>query len=333
MATIKDIAQKAGVSPATVSRVLNYDQTLSVTDETRKKIFEVAEDLDYKTVRERNKVQDSRMKIGLIHWYSEKEELGDPYYLYIRMGVERECFQKNIDLLKFFKEDGKYIEFGPDNVDGLIAVGKFSHDDIEKFLQFSPNIVFVDSSPDDKKFDSVILDFRKAMIEVLDFIVGLGHKKIGYIGGREYIGTSRELIEDEREVTFIKYLREKGLFDETYMHVGSFTAKDGYELMKKAVSLENLPTAFFIASDTMATGALRALYESEMQVPKDISIVGFNDIATSKYLVPPLTTVKVHTEFMGETAVGLLMERIRNNREISKKVVIPCELIIRDSCK
>lgn len=334
MATIKDIAEKAGVSPATVSRVLNYDTTLSVSDETRKKIFEIAEELEYKTVRERKKERESgkRIRIGLINWYSEKEELGDPYYLSIRLGAERECFSKNIDIVKIFKQDDRYGTSQLGDLDGIIAIGKFDRDDIEDFLSYSKNIVFVDSSPDEKKFDSVVIDFRKAVLEVLECLTKLGHKEIGYIGGREYIGKNKKLVKDEREETYYSFMKEKGIFNPNHVYIGKFTAEDGYKLMKEVIQKGETPTAFFIANDTMATGAIRALYEAKLKVPDDISIIGFNDNATSKYLVPPLSTVKVYTEFMGATAVNLLLERINENREISKKVVIPSELIIRESC-
>jgi len=335
MATIKDIAQKAGVSLATVSRVLNYDNTLSVTDETKKRIFEVAEELEYKTVKERSVLRnnDKRLKIGIIHWYSEKEELGDPYYLSIRMGIEKECSEKNIDVVKIFKKEEQYGNSAIENFDGIMAIGKFSREDIDNFSKYSSNIVFIDSSPNERKFDSVIIDFKEAMIEVLKYLMQLGHKEIGYIGGREYIGPNKELIRDKREKTFYDFMRENSLYNPNYVRTGKFTAEDGYKLMKRMLENEEIPTAFFIASDTMATGAIKAIHESSLNVPEDISIVGFNDIATSKYLVPPLTTVKVYTEFMGVTAVGLLLERINESRDISKKIVIPFELIIRESCK
>ena len=335
MATIKDIAQKAGVSLATVSRVLNYDNTLSVTDDTKKRIFEVAEELEYKTVKERSFLRnnDKRLKIGIIHWYSEKEELGDPYYLSIRMGIEKECSEKNIDVVKIFKKEERYGNCGIEHLDGIMAIGKFSREDIDSFSTYSSNIVFIDSSPNERKFDSVIIDFKEAMIEVLKYLIQLGHKEIGYIGGREYIGANKELIRDKREKTYYDFMRENSLYNPNYVHTGKFTAEDGYKLMKRMLENEEIPTAFFIASDTMATGAIKAIHESSLNVPEDISIIGFNDIATSKYLVPPLTTVKVYTEFMGVTAVGLLLERISESRDISKKVVIPFELIIRESCK
>ena len=100
--------------------------------------------------------------------------------------------------------------------------------------------------------------------------------------------------------------------------------------MKQAISDDHLPRAFFVASDTMAIGAIRAIHEAGLKIPEDIAIVGFNDIPNAMYLVPPLTTVKVYTEFMGETAVVLALERIAG-RERSKKCIIPTELILRDS--
>lgn len=334
MATIKDIALKAGVSLATVSRVLNYDTTLSVTDDTRKKILEIAEELEYKTVRERNISRniDKRIKIGIIHFYSEKDEIGDPYYLSIRIGIEKSCSSKNIDLINIFKQDGKYGNYELEKLEGIIAVGKFSFDEIEDFSVYSSHIVFVDSSPNDKKFDSVIIDFKEAVIEVLVYLLDLGHKEIGYIGGREYIGGNNDLIMDEREKTFRDFMQEKLVYNASYVRTGKFTAEDGYKLMKKILQNEEIPTALFIASDTMATGAIKAIGEANLSVPQDISIVGFNDIATSKYQVPPLTTVKVHTAFMGVTAVNLLLERIVENREICKKIIIPVQFIVRESC-
>lgn len=333
MATIKDIAKCAAVSASTVSRVLNYDHTLSVSEDTRKRIFEIAEELNYKVKRKKQQRYFSDVKIGLIHWYTEKEELGDPYYLAIRLGIDKECIEKKIEIKKIFKQDGKYITTHIEKLDGIVAVGKFSDEDIDIFSKYSDNIVFVDSSPDEKKYDSVVIDFKKAVTEVFDYLYTLGHREIGYIGGREYIGSTRKLVKDYREETYYEYMIEKGIYNPNYVSTGKFVVGDGYTLMKEALEKEEKPTAFFIASDAMAIGAIRAIHEVGLNVPKDISIVGFNDIATAQYIVPPLTTVHVYTEFMGETAISLLLERLDTKREISKKVVLPCSLMIRASCK
>ncbi|GGJ60866.1 LacI family transcriptional regulator [Anoxybacillus voinovskiensis] len=330
MATLKEIAEKVGVSVATVSRVLNYDPTLSVSDETRKKIFEVAQQLNYKTLRERNQhTTKERLRFGLVHWYSELQELGDPYYMAIRLGVEKECFDRQIELVKLFKQGDSYQSEWLTGLDGIIAVGKFGPKDMEVFTASTEQIVFVDCSPDETRFDSVVIDFRQSMIRVLDYLLSLGHEKIGYIGGKEYVD-GETLIRDERETTFYEYLYVKGLYEPNYVWTGRFTAEDGYRLMKEALA-KDYPTAFFVASDSMAIGALRALHEAGVRVPEDVSLVGFNDIPTAEFVQPPLTTVKVYTEFMGETAVELLAERLATKRHLSKKVVIPTQLIVRES--
>lgn len=332
MATIKDIAQKAKVSIATVSRVLNYDPGISVADETRKRIFEIAQELNYKTLRQRNgHAVKERYRVGLVNWYSEQEEMLDPYYMAIRLGVERECFQRQMDLVKLFtRGDSDGRDWSGESLDGIIAIGRFEKDDLSRFPEGFENIVFVDSSPDDNRFDSVVIDLRKSVSEVLDYLTGLGHTAIGYIGGHNVVNNKR--VQDERELVFMERLTARGLYDEAYVFTGeNLYSEDGYKLMKTAISGEKLPTAFFIENDSMAVGALRALHEAKLRVPHDISIVGYNDIAISAFLQPPLTTVKVHMEHMGETAVELLADRLAAKREIAKKIVLPTRLQERES--
>jgi len=332
MATIKDIALKAGVSPATVSRVLNYDNTLSVADEKRKLILEIAEELDYSTPRKRKaKSTQKKLKVALIHWYTVQQELEDPYYMSIRIGIEKTCIDNQIDILKVY--DPENYDFSQlDPVDGLIAIGKYDEKQIGRFKKVSKNMVFVDSSPIEALYDSIVIDFEKAVVNVIKTLVQKGHKHIGYIGGREYVGKERIPLGERRELIFREYLSSIGMIDTNEIYIGSFVAESGYQLMKQAIEKsENLPTAFFIASDSMAIGALRALHEAKLKVPDDVSLIGFNDIPTSKYTVPPLATVRVHKEFMGETAVEMLLERIIRKRQIPKKVVIPTEFIDRES--
>ncbi|HYF84773.1 MAG TPA: LacI family DNA-binding transcriptional regulator [Clostridia bacterium] len=331
MATLKDIAKLAGVSLATVSRVLNHDASLNVSDDTRKKIFEVAEELGYQTMRQRSRNLNKRIRIGVIHWYSQKDELGDPYYLSVAKGIENECFNKKVEFASIFKDGEKYATGELDDLDGFIAIGKFSQEDIQGLSMFSKNIVFIDSSPNEKVYDSVVVDIKSATREVLEHMFGRGHRRIGFIGGREYVGKQKEPLVDERERTYRDFTKDKGIYDERNIYIGSFTTEAGYSMMKKAIEKGEIPTVFFVASDSMAMGVIQALYESGLNVPHDVGIVSFNDIHTSKYLIPPLSTVRVHTEFMGVTAVGLLLERIKEKRDIAKKVILPTELIIRES--
>ncbi|MFD0050727.1 LacI family DNA-binding transcriptional regulator [Actinomycetes bacterium NPDC127524] len=327
MATIKDIAEKANVSIATVSRVLNYDTTLSVGDETKKKIFGIAEELSYK---KRPSKKAAAPRIAMIHWYSEQEELNDLYYMSIRLSVEQQCMHQNLQLVKFFSYNTEQIKSS--DIQGIIAIGKFSQKQVEELSSVCDTIVFVDSSPDDERFDSVVIDFNKAAKKILNYFMSKGHEKIGYIGGHETFKDQTAEIEDLREKTFKEYMSQKNMYDETFVYTGEFTVQDGYLLMKKAIEDfgDALPTAFFAGNDLLAIGALRALHEKGIAVPERVNIIGVNDISVSKYVYPPLSTVKVHTELMGETAVYLLIERMAD-RKIAKKIFIATELVIRNS--
>lgn len=335
MATIKDIAKGAGVSIATVSRVLNLDETLNVSEETRKKVMEIAEKLNYLTVKERkNKIKN--YTIGIVYWYTEIQELNDPYFLSIRMAVEKKCSEekikfKPIDFQKIINEGIKEYT----DLDGILAIGVFEKKEIELMEKLSKNIVFVDSSPEEWKYDSVVVDFKYGVKRALDYLTSLGHKKIGYLGGESIPHNSNESLRkvNYREKTFKEYMEGINGYNEEWVLKGRFLPEDGYDLMKKVLKEKNLPTAFFIASDPMAIGAYKAISEAGLKIPENISIVGFDDICTAKFLTPSLTTIKVYTEYMGNIAVETLLERIRTGRQMSKKIVLPVKLIVRDSCR
>ncbi|MEY8348931.1 LacI family DNA-binding transcriptional regulator [Bacillus cereus] len=327
MATIKDIAEKAGVSIATVSRVLNNDPFLSVSYETKRNIFEAAEALSYKKRTSRKK---ELPKIALVHWYTEEEELNDLYYMSIRLGIEKRCEQQGLKIVKLFHSQME--ELMKENIQGMIAIGKFSEREIGLFEAITKNIVFVDYSPNEEMFDSVVVDFEKVTRKVIDYLIEKEHQKIGYIGGRETFKDQTSEIEDPREHAFIKYMKKQELLYEKNIYIGQFSVNDGYSLMKQAIEEQQgqLPTAFFVGNDTMAIGCLRALNEHGIAVPERVNIIGVNDISISQYLSPALSTVKVYTGLMGETAVDLLMERF-SGRYLAKKVILSTKLNIRKS--
>ncbi len=332
MVTLKNIAEKLGVSITTISRVLNQDKTLSVSEELRKKIVDTAVRMNYKTPRNRpNIISKNKYNIAIIHWYDIKEELDDPYYMQIRRGIQQLAVKGGIDTVLLYKQDGKYI-FSPDKYyDGVICIGKFSLLQINQFKKITKNIVFVDSSPDENLFDSVVIDFNHAVKNVLRHLIKSGYKKIGYIGGMEYISKNVRLGE-RRELVFRDYLFQKNLLNTKYIHIGSFTSESGYVLMKKALMNDDRANVYFCANDSIALGALRAIHEKDLSVPSDISIIGFNDNPSSNYTSPPLSTIRVYTKFMGEQALNSLIEIIEG-RDISIKKVIPTKLIIRQSLK
>lgn len=332
MATIKDIANKAGVSLATVSRVLNYDKTLSISDEKKKVILEIAEDFDYETPRNRKKrlekESQDRLKIGIVYFTSLHDEVEDPYYLSIRFGIEKRCESEGVDVVKAYKGEGGFNLDSFTGLDGLICVGRFAEQEVSMLSKLCKTVTFVDCSPEDDKYDAVVIDFEKAVKNALSHVLKKGYKSIGFIGGLEYYADHDTSLVEPREQTFIDYLSKENLYNEAYHYIGRFNPRSGYQLMKQALEADERPEVFFIASDSMAIGALRAVHETDLRIPEDVAIVSFNDIPTAKYTFPPLTTVKVYTEYMGELAVDLLLERI-NGRKISKKIIVQTEIILR----
>ncbi len=193
MATITDIAQAANVSISTVSRVLNYDTTLSVTEETKRKIFETAENLNYTKYKAKNKKRNSEnaelqaaekkneRSIGIIQWRTDDEELEDIYYMSIRFGVEKRAAELGYDILKLSQIDDQSIKA----VDGLLAIGKFTQETLQQLQLLHPNLCVIGSNFPLEDYDSVNTDFGQATELALNHLFDLGHEKIAFIGAEE----------------------------------------------------------------------------------------------------------------------------------------------------
>lgn len=327
MATIKDIAAKAGVSIATVSRVLNHDETLNVQEETKKRIFEAAEELEYELKAQKRRKK--KMKVGVLYSYSPTEELEDPYYLCIRLAIEKRLEEEGYKKIPVTFSDTAESLVG---IDGLICSGTFSKTMVERIDTWGKPAVFIDSCPDINRFDSIMIDYNQAVKSILDCFVEHGHTKIGFIGCQE-IDIDGDEVKDDRMDAVKDYLTDKGLYHPEYIKTGLYHAKYGYSLLKELYEEGNLPTALFVANDSMAVGCYGAANELGLTIPGDISIIGFNDIPTAKYMTPPLTTVRLYMEFMGDYSVYMLEERVLRGRERCVKVTVPTNLYMRGSVK
>ncbi|MCX7773556.1 MAG: LacI family DNA-binding transcriptional regulator [Clostridia bacterium] len=343
MATLKEIAEKSGVSLATVSRVLNYDETLSISADKRKLIFEVAEELEYESPRQKREkkalgakrgvgLKYGKIRFGLLHFLSLEEELEDPYYISIRLGIEKKCRERNVELVKLYRDAAGYPVEQLKHIHGLLAVGKFSREDIKNIRLHLRDIVVVDASPLEEEVDSVVVEVDNTMRKLLDFAIEQGFKRIGFFGGNEKYSDYRTYLGEKRMTAFVEYLTEKGMYDPSLVYLDAFCSKSGYKLFKEALAKGPLPELIVAGNDAIALGIMRGVYEAGLKIPEDLSIIGINDIPTAQFAIPPLTTVKLYSEFMGETAVDLLMERL-DSRKIPKKVVVPSRIIVRDSCK
>lgn len=325
MATIKDIAEKAGVSVTTVSRILNYDETLNVQDQTKKRVFEAADSLEYQ-VKEKKK-RKKRLRIGLLYSYSAEEELEDTFYLSVRIAIEKKAEEEKLKWVRLIPEE---LSESGKTVDGLICLGTFSATTVEQIRRLEKPVVFVDTIKYGEQFDSVVVDIRHSVKEALRYLFAQGHRKIAFIGGRD-TDSDGQPVEDVRTEEFRSYMQKKGLLREEYIRIGGFMPKYGHRLGRELLELPDRPTAILTANDSLAVGCYKAVQEAGLKVPEDISIIGFNDISMAKYLVPPLTTVHIYMDFMGQQAVSILEDRIRNGREVSMNVYVPARLCIRGS--
>ncbi|MGO3732780.1 MAG: LacI family DNA-binding transcriptional regulator [Vagococcus sp.] len=328
MATIKDIAKLADVSPATVSRVLNYDQEMSVSKETKKRIFETAESLNYKKHLKKQKQFIGR--IGLIQWYDESEELEDLYYMSIRMGIEKKCQEQHYKVEKLALTEHSET----DTLDGIIVLGKLSLSEMEKVKRKHAKLLFVDYDAIREGYNSIVVDYEQAVWLAIDHFLQLGHDSIGIISGIEQTKWDKEPLIDKRLVYFKSIMQRLELYDASFVYETDFTVDGGYRLMSELLKQNHpLPKALFVSSDSIAIGALRALQEHSLSVPDDISLIAFNDISVAKYVSPGLTTIKVYTEWMGEMAVQLLTDSLFGQSPVAQKVTIASELIERGTTK
>lgn len=328
MATIKDIAEKAGVSPASVSRVLNYDATLSINDESKRRIFEVAEELNYTKHQKKNLVNNKVFK--LVQWYDDKEELEDLYYLAIRLGIENQAEALDITILR---ED--LNELSSETCHGIIALGKFDKSEIDKLASHHSTILFVDYDATNSGYSSIVVDFRQAITQVMSVILESNKNNIGIISGVEKTKSLGQEIKDIRLEFLQNEANKYPDIQLTHLLESAFTVQDAYENMKNYLQKngkDSLPSIIFTSSDAIALGTMRALLEEKVSIPNDVGIISFNDISVAKYVTPALTTIKVYTEQMGKLAINTINALLNEPSEVPVRLEVGTTLVRRESC-
>ena len=328
MATIKDIAIKANVSSATVSRILNEDMSLNVPDTTRDRVFKIAGELNY-VKKGKIKRNEKPLVFAIVQWYSLKQELEDNYYFTIRMGVESYCSAHGIAMKRIFKDDLNIVESLQD-VDGVICIGKFSNAQVATFAKLQENVIFVDMEVPHGKESCILLDFSNAMQDVLTYIKSLGHKRIAYLSGKEFTPDNK-LYQDPRKQAVLAFAKEFNLSLTVFEE--AFSMDSGYAMANELLKVHKDISAIICASDPIALGVLRSLEEHHLKVPEDISVTGFNDIRQTSYTTPPLTTIHAPSEAMGEMAAEYVHQNAGKLKRLPVKILLPCTLIKRASCK
>ena len=279
MATIKEIAEIVGVSSAAVSRVLNYDEGISVSEETREAIFATAEKIGYKKKVIYPKIEN----VALLYFTDNEDELEDVFYRGVREEVIKQAKKMNIRLQIYDRRDGMSVI--PRDLNAFIAVGWLTRKEINQLYKICPRGVFIGTSPDEKLFDAVRPNMDSFVTQMVDYFVEKGHKKIGFIGGSDRnIDTGKPSM-DIREWSFRQSVAYYHCLEEEYILISEkFTVDEGYRMGKELLKKSSLPTALCIASDTLAVGVLQALNEKGIQVPEQMALFSINDVNIAKYL-------------------------------------------------
>ena len=336
MATLKDIAAATGISTSTISRVLNRDKTISVSAQTQQRIFDVARELGYVPVRSRGRAGTQHtpgaLKMGIAQMFEPDQVLQDPYYLYMKNELEKECFANGVETTTLFRgADGDFIAPGAAKLDGIFAIGSFTLQEIRSFERCSRYVVFLDSTPDDERYFAVVPNFHLGLRQALSRLLETGHRRIAFLGSRYTLQKTRDLLLDGRLYYFRNILREKGLYDESLVLDCGMTSPEAYRVLSGALpKWTERPDALFLSSDAMVQGAMRALDEADVRVPADMSVIAFNDTPLSQNATPPLSAVRVLQHELAVAAV-VSMRLCRANQEHPFKTVVPCAYIERGS--
>lgn len=333
MATIKDVAKMAGVSTTTVSHVIN--KTRFVAKETEEAVMQAIKSLKYSpsAVARSLKVNTTK-SIGMIVTTSES-----PYFAEIIHAVEDHCYRQGYSLfLCNTQNDPEKIKnhvemLAKKRVDGLLVMcSEYTQHSLDVLSSFSSvPMVVMDWGPNT---DTDIIEDNSFTGGYLatKHLIDCGHKEIGLIAGELDKTTARTRYEG-----FVKAMNEANLpFHENWIMEGFFEPEDGYECMNKILAQDSLPTAVFCCNDVMALGAISAITEKGLRVPDDISIIGYDNIHSSRFYAPPLTTIHQSKSRLGAQAVNLLFERIANkdndNHE-KHRIAIHPELVLRKSVR
>lgn len=319
MATLKDIAEKTGLSIGTISRVLNYDQSLIISDEKKRLILKTADELNYKTLQVRKLEGGS---ILILQTSSKSYEIQDPYFMSIKTGAESYAKNKKINY------DCKYLEnFKINEIKdflGAVIIGQFDVKNASIIQELNKNIVFVENNPLSGEYNSVNVDLPKIARDVADYFSSHDRKLIyfGPLSNKNMYDIRQEAFKSAALFHGLKYEQVHTTMDviDSYSSAFNYFSTYGGEEL-----------SIFCANDNVALGVLRAAVELNIDVPKQVEIIGINNIPATEFSVPPLSTVNIPSEFMGEYAVKILMDNIEHNIEIPINHVVSTTLLHRET--
>ncbi|WP_188454195.1 LacI family DNA-binding transcriptional regulator [Virgibacillus oceani] len=334
MVTIKDVAKATGVSPSTVSRVIADNPRISL--DTKKKVRKAMKNLGYHpNVNARNLVAKSTKAIGVIMPSSADKALQNPFFPEILRGIGSVTHDMQYSLtLSTGETDEEILDevqrmvYGS-YVDGVILLYSRLNDSVMNFLMEKSFPFVIVGKPYDyiSEITHVDNDNFSAGKEITNHLIKQGHKKIAFIGG------SRDLfVTMDREAGYEAAMKEAGLsYPESYKIHAEFLKSGGRDAVSQLFALSEQPTGIVVSDDLMSLGVLSTLEESGFSVPKDISLVSFNNVYLSEITRPALTTVDVRIYELGAQSAKALIEKTTNKSEPAKRIIIPYDIVYRGS--
>jgi LacI family transcriptional regulator, galactose operon repressor len=330
MATIREVAESAGVSYATVSHVIN--NTRVVSQQTRERVLAAMAALNYRpNALARSLRQGKTNTIGLV-----LPDSANPFFAEISRGIEYEAFKQGYSVFLCNTEldtqrELFYVDvLSKKQVDGIIFVAAGDQADSLDFLvrQNMP-VVMIDRDLPNVQVDVVLTDHERGGFLATSHLIELGHKRIACIAGPSSITPSAERITGYRRA-----LEQANLpYDENLIIRGDYHAQSGMEITHSILKMNPRPTAIFALNDLMALGALRAAAEAGFSIPRDLAVVGYDDLELAQFTNPPLTTIAQPKKEIGAQAVTLLVDRIARKSRSPSRLVLPPELVVRRSTK
>jgi LacI family transcriptional regulator len=328
-ASIRHVAERAGVSVTTVSHALNG--TRFVSEQARAKVEEASRALGYVPSEvARWLKQNTTHTLGML-----VPNNSNPYFAEIIRGVERRCHAAGYSLLLCNSDDDGQRQadhlrvLAERRVDGLVLVGAGDDEQIVLSCQgLRIPLVLVDREIDSIRADLIEVDHAAGGELATAHLLSLGHRRVACIGGPAKLRPSQQ-----REAGWRRGLAREGIeprADE--LERGDFDAPAGAAAMTRLLKSPTPPTAVFVCNDLMAFGALHAAHEAGLNVPAHLSIIGFDDIQLAAYTQPPLTTIAQPKEAIGTGAADMLLERLRAGRSEPRRLILQPELRIRHTC-
>lgn len=326
--TIKDIASEAGSSIATVSRALTGEKW--VRQETRERILAIARRLNYHAnLRARGLVAKKADGIEIIIPQTSEYVFSNPFYAEALKGMGEKSRESGQYLIISLAREETYTRIYLHGLTAgiIILVNRIDDQRLDEARKIGVPIVLIPGFPNKQNIPSVDANNIDGAFRAVDYLASLGHRRIAFINGH-----MKSKYSIDRLVGYCKALEKNHLaFYGEFIWEGDFTQQSCYEGMRKLLSMPQSPTAVLVINDFGALGALKATKEMAFRVPEDVSIVGFGDVPFSSMIIPALTTVREPYREMGYEAVSMLLKIIQGKRLSKKSLILPVELVIRDS--